>query len=113
MPSLVKRLAIGAVAALALAVTVPAGQAFAIDRVACNGRADFVQLHLAGGSPWDGSDVACFANSGATYVDLGGVTRVDSGNNSVTLFWDGGRTDLGRWQGGDLNFVHVRQVWIH
>jgi hypothetical protein len=46
-------------------------------------------------------------------VDLSGVGRIDSGNNVVTVYWDGGRTDLGRWQGVDTNFVHARQVVIY
>ena len=113
MSSLVKRFAVGATAALALAVTVPAGAAFAAGHVACNGRTDFVRLHLATGNPWDGSDTACFANAGAVGVDLSAVGRIDSGNNVVTVYWDGGRTDLGRWQGVDTNFVHARQVVIY
>ncbi|WP_442875983.1 beta/gamma crystallin domain-containing protein [Amycolatopsis sp. NBC_01480] len=76
-----------------------AAAAFAAGHVACDGRTDFVRLHLAGGNPWDGSDTACFANAGAVGVDLSGVGRIDSGNNVVTVYWDGGRTDLGRWQG--------------
>lgn len=113
MSSLVKRMAIGATAALALAVTVPAGSAFAAGQLACNGRTDFLRLSLAGGNPWDGSDTACFANPGAVGVDLSGVTRIDSGNNVVTVYWDGGRTDLGKWEARDMNFVHARQVVIY
>ena len=89
------------------------GAAFAAGQVACDGRTDFVRLHLAAGNPGDGSDTACFANAGAVGVDLSGVGRIDSGTTVVTAYWDGGRTDLGRWQGVDTNFGPARQVVIY
>jgi hypothetical protein len=51
-----------------------------INRVACDGRTDFLEI-------WSGQYLDCFANTGFTAVDIVHVYYVCSGNNSAYLYF--------------------------
>ena len=99
-------------AAVAFTITVPSGQAFAIDHVQCVGGESFLKIwsHL------DGRDsVDCYANAGTT--DFGGwwVDRIYTGNNDLIYYdvnGDSVRIDRGR----DISFpnrpAQVRDIQI-
>jgi hypothetical protein len=114
MRTLLKRLALGTTAALALVVLTPATSAFAISQPACGDRTDFLKLDIDLGGGFARS--TCFASAGVQGVNIGNVYHFSTGNNKVTLNWEeGGRyyTDtLDRYWGRDLNRVRVYEVRI-
>ncbi|WP_409490853.1 beta/gamma crystallin domain-containing protein [Amycolatopsis sp. cmx-11-12] len=109
-----KRLAVVGTAALGLFVAVPAN-AFAIGEVACGNRNDFVKLDVSFGNGMGTNK--CFANSGVTGTNIGGVYNIFSGNNKATINYErNGRYEsstLGYWQGvGFSGTVRVYEVRI-
>ncbi|MEU4645397.1 beta/gamma crystallin domain-containing protein [Micromonospora sp. NPDC023814] len=108
-----KRFAVGVLAAAALTFGLPASPAFAINTVACAGRTDFLKLEIWLGYMWTDR---CFANAGPMAVDIGGVYKVTSGNNKVTVNYQSGpgyysRT-FGPWEATNLGGARVYEVRI-
>ncbi|MEU0154096.1 beta/gamma crystallin domain-containing protein [Micromonospora fulviviridis] len=113
LPKSLKRFAAGVLAAAALTFGLPASPAFAINTVSCAGRDDFVRLEIWMTNLWTDR---CFANAGPMAVDIGGVYRVTSGNNKVTINLRSGSSNysitLGRWSGTNLGGATVYGVAI-
>lgn len=56
----------------------------------------------------------CFANAGSYPVFIVNVHHVQSGNNAITVEYDGGSFDLDKFYGKDFNpTITVRRVVIH
>ncbi|MEU5127028.1 beta/gamma crystallin domain-containing protein [Streptomyces mobaraensis] len=72
--------AVALAAAAALTAVVPAGNAYAIDHVACRGGENFLKIWSHSGGK---QSVDCYANRGKT--DFGGwwVDKISTGNNDL------------------------------
>ena len=81
-----KKTAVGLLAVVALTFGLPASPALAINQVACGNRTDFLMVHI----DLNGNigTNRCYANAGVTAVNIGGVYRVDSGNNKATVNYE-------------------------
>lgn len=87
-----RQAAVAAATAVAVAATLPAGAAHAIDAVEC-GRSDF--LHVWGHSDVTGNVEWCFANKGPAYLAGLWVDKISTGNNLVRYYdWNGDVIDL-------------------
>lgn len=77
--------AVAVALAAAIAVTLPAGAAHAINKVDCGDRDDFLKVtgHTSG-IPWR-RQVRCYANAGTVEVRLW-VDQISTGNNDVVYF---------------------------
>ncbi|MFI7022678.1 beta/gamma crystallin domain-containing protein [Micromonospora sp. NPDC049900] len=110
-----KKVAAGALAAVAVTFALPANPAYAINRVDCAGRTDLLAVSYETSSGIGSTQ--CFANAGAVAVNIGKVHRVNSGNNKVTVNYEyAGRyhsTTLEKQR--YLNFAAVRvyelRIW--
>ncbi|MEE1770150.1 beta/gamma crystallin domain-containing protein [Streptomyces sp. JV185] len=95
-----RSMAVAFATAAALTISMPSGNAFAIDHVQCVGGEDFLKIW----SHFDGRDsVDCYANGGKT--DFGGwwVDRISTGNNDL-IYYDanGDSVKIERWH--DITF---------
>jgi Beta/Gamma crystallin len=91
-----RSLAVASAAAAALTMTVPTGNAFAIDHVTCEGgRNDFLKIWSHGGG---GDRVDCYANRGKTNFGARWVDKISTGNNDV-IYYDanGDSVRVDRW----------------
>jgi hypothetical protein len=110
-----KKTAAGLLAVVVLTFGLPASPAYAIDRVACGNRTDFLMLEIDLGGGWNTNQ--CYANAGATSPDVGGVRRISSGNNRAMVSYslDGRFYTLNFEKWEHINFIgraHVYHVSI-
>lgn len=112
-----KKLVGTAIAAVALAVALPATPAFAINTLACSGRTDLVKVSYSHGGGLN-SDV-CFANAGTMAVNIGGAFQAYTGVNKVTINFErdgryvtttAERQVLINFTGGNVRVYEVR-IW--
>ncbi|WP_433118169.1 beta/gamma crystallin domain-containing protein [Micromonospora sp. CA-246542] len=114
MKTRVKKIALGAVAGLALTIALPASPALAINSVSCGTRTDFLKLDITLGTV---GMARCFASRGVTAVNIGGVHHYTSGNNKVTVNYEAGgqyhTSTVDKWYGVDFGrTVRVYEVRI-
>ncbi|WP_224391614.1 beta/gamma crystallin domain-containing protein [Pseudonocardia sp. ICBG1293] len=77
----IRSFVLAAAAALGLLVVVPAAPAFAINQVSCTSQTVKLDIDHGNGA----GTGRCFANSGTTGVNIGGVYRASAGNNRTTI----------------------------
>lgn len=99
MISKTKRFVRSAVVALATAsaftMTMPTGNAFAIDHVECRGGEDFLKIWSHSGGR---ESVDCYANRGRTSFGGWWVDKISTGNNDL-IYYDanGDSVRINRW----------------
>ncbi|WP_159011915.1 beta/gamma crystallin domain-containing protein [Streptomyces sp. NRRL F-5123] len=112
---LAKKIAVTAVAAAGLALTLPATPAAAANWVDCRGIDEYVRVEV------DYLPPACFANAGAIDVNLYGAELLHTGNNKVTFFytieqtgWQNALT-MEKWTNQGMSFgltAHVTSIVV-
>ncbi|OSP23526.1 MULTISPECIES: hypothetical protein [unclassified Streptomyces] len=89
MKSRSKKLALGAIAAVAVSVALPAAPAFATEEIDCGTGTDSVRVtYLENGT----EHARCWTGPGDVPLGQDGVTSFYSGAHDVVVFW---RTNLG------------------
>ncbi|MFB6989298.1 beta/gamma crystallin domain-containing protein [Streptomyces sp. NPDC056230] len=87
--------AVAFAAAATFTMTMPTGNAFAIDHVACRGGENFLKIWSHNGGS---QSVDCYANAGRT--DFGGwwIDKISTGNNDL-IYYDanGDSVKIERW----------------
>ncbi|MFF9321163.1 beta/gamma crystallin domain-containing protein [Streptomyces sp. NPDC014735] len=90
-----RSVAVAFAAAAMFTMTVPSGNAFAIDHVACRGGENFLKIWSHNGGS---QSVDCYANRGKT--DFGGwwIDKISTGNNDL-IYYDanGDSVKIERW----------------
>lgn len=82
-----KRLALGAMMAVALTAALPAAPALATDGIDCGAGDDYVKvLYLENGA----EHTRCWENPGSVSLNQDGVTSFSSGAHTVVVFWTTG-----------------------
>ncbi|ROO62724.1 beta/gamma crystallin [Micromonospora sp. Llam0] len=110
-----RKVALGALAVLALTFVTPANPAYAINSVTCGNRTDFLKVHFMVSS--NVGSARCYANSGSVAVNISGVYRVSAGANKVTVSYDYNRRFYSTTidKGGSAGFKNVRvyglRIW--
>ncbi|MFD9597330.1 beta/gamma crystallin domain-containing protein [Kitasatospora sp. NPDC086009] len=97
---LARSLAVALATATAFTITLPSGNAYAINHVECVGGEDFLKIwsHLDGRQSVD-----CYANAGRTSFGNWWVDRISTGNNDL-IYYDanGDSVRIDRWH--DITF---------
>ncbi|MEU3103962.1 hypothetical protein [Streptomyces griseoflavus] len=89
MKSRPKKLALAAMAAVAVTIALPAAPALATEEVGCSAGTDAVKVtYLENGT----EHTRCWTGPGDVPLEQGGVTSFSSGAHEVVVFW---RTSLG------------------
>ncbi|MEU3555832.1 hypothetical protein [Streptomyces fragilis] len=84
MKSRSKKLALGAVAAVAVSLALPAAPAFAIEEIDCGAGTDSVRVtYLENGT----EHARCWTGPGDVPLGQSGVTSFSSGAHEVVVFW--------------------------
>ncbi|MFE4588214.1 beta/gamma crystallin domain-containing protein [Streptomyces laurentii] len=95
MKRVARSMAMAFAAAATITLTMPAGNAYAIDHVECRGGEDFLKIWSHSGGR---DSVDCYANRGRT--DFGGwwVDKISTGNNDL-IYYDanGDSVKIERW----------------
>ncbi|MEV7778313.1 beta/gamma crystallin domain-containing protein [Kitasatospora sp. NPDC088351] len=95
-----RSMAVAFAAAAAFTLTVPTGNAFAIDHVECRGGEDFLKIWSHDGGR---QSVDCYANGGRTSFGGWWVDRISTGNNDLIYYDDNGDSvKITRWT--DISF---------
>ncbi|MFD5394336.1 beta/gamma crystallin domain-containing protein [Streptomyces sp. NPDC127097] len=90
-----RSVAVAFAAAAAFTVTVPTGNAFAIDKVPCRGGENFLKIWSHSGGR---QSVDCYANAGK--ISFGGwwVDKISTGNNDLIYYDENGDSvKIERW----------------
>ncbi|WP_326755858.1 hypothetical protein OIE73_33355 [Streptomyces hirsutus] len=89
MKSRPKKLALAAMAAVAMSIALPAAPALATEEIACSAGTDSVRVtYLENGTEHS----RCWTGPGDVPLEQGGVTSFSSGAHEVVVFW---RTNWG------------------